>query len=99
MNWKEFFKPTIGKFILFVILIILTILIPKTAEICSMGPFGVVCGQNPAEGIGYPLFFGTQFRGDVGGFGLYPLNLLINIIVYYLLSCGIVALYHTIKEK
>ncbi len=99
MGWKEFFKPTIGKILLFVLLIILTIFIPKTAEICSMTPTGVVCGQNSAQGIGYPMFFGTQYSGDVGGLGLYPLNLLINVFVYYLVSCSLVFLYFKIKKK
>ncbi|MDO8508706.1 MAG: hypothetical protein Q7S27_03405 [Nanoarchaeota archaeon] len=98
MEWKEFFKPTLGKIIFFVILIILTILVPKTARICSMGPSGVSCGQTNAHGIGYPMFFGTQFTGDSGGYGLYPLNLLINIVVYCLLSCGIVFLYKKLRK-
>lgn len=64
-----------------------------------MGVRGLVCGQNPAQGIGHPIFFGTQYDGDVRGFGLYPLNLLINVVVYWLVSCGIIALYYKIKRK
>ena len=96
---KNFLKPTIGKIILFILLVIITIFIPKTAEICSMSVGGVICGHDSAQGIGYPMFFGTQYSGDVGGFGLYPLNLLINIIVFYFISCGIVFLYNNLIKK
>lgn len=99
MEWKNFFKPTIGKIVLFILLIALTIFIPKTMEVCPMGPNGVVCGMSEAQGIGYPIFFGDKASGDAISIGLYPLNLLINIVIYYLISCGILFLYHKIKKK
>jgi hypothetical protein len=52
-----------------------------------MGVNGVVCGQIPAKGIGYPIFFGDKFFGDAGCTGFYPLNFLINIVVFYIISC------------
>lgn len=99
MGRKELIKPTIGKVILFIILILLTIFIPKTTQFCIMAPGGVVCGQTDAKGIGYPIFYGTMYLGDVGTIGLYPLNLLINIIIYYVLSCVVISLYYKIKSR
>jgi len=83
----SFLKSTPVKIVLFILLIVLTIFIPKTTEICSMGIGGVICGQISANGIGYPIFFGDKFSGDVGSPGFYPLNFLINIVVFYIIAC------------
>ncbi len=99
MRWKEVLRPTIMKIVLLVVLIGLTTFIPKTTSMCSMGPSDVVCGSMPAQGIGYPMFFGTKYLGDAGIVGIYPVNLLVNIVVFYLLSCGIALLYHRARKK
>ncbi len=84
---KNFFKPTILKVIIFFLFIFLTGFIPRTSEICSMVPSGVVsCGLNSTIGLGYPTFFGEEYRGDVGDLVFYPIYLIINIISFYLLS-------------
>lgn len=96
---KEFFKPTILKIIIFIVLILLTILISKTARVCTMAPDGISCGQTEVKGFGYPLFLGKMFSGDAGSFGLDPFNLLINIAIFYPISCGIIILYSKIKRN
>lgn len=96
---KKIFQPTIFKIIVFIVLILLTILIPKTSRICSMSPEGISCGQTEVKGFGYPLFLGEMFSGDARTFGLDPFNLLINIAVFYFISCGIVTLYIKIKKR
>ncbi|MEK7104741.1 MAG: hypothetical protein AAB868_01740 [Patescibacteria group bacterium] len=96
---KEFFRPTVLKIIIFVILILLTIFIPKKAEICGRTPDGFSCGQTEVKGFGYPLFLGEMFSGDARNFGLNPLTLLINIVIFYSISCEIVILYSKIKKK
>ena len=96
---KEFFKPTVLKVVIFIVLLFLTIFISKSARICGMTQNGVFCGENPAQGIGYPMFLGTKYSGDVGGIGIYPVNLLINIIIYYFISSGIVTIIKLLRIK
>lgn len=77
MSWRTFFKPTLRKIAVFLFLLLLTIFVPRTTQICSMTPSGEVsCGKTDAQGIGYPLAFGTRYAGDRGTMSVYPLNLL-----------------------
>ena len=82
MNIKEFFRVTIIKIALLVILLIITIFVPKIDTQCNMTPDGVICRNVVVKGIGYPLFFGERYSGDAIEFGFYPLP--------FLLRCGIV---------
>lgn len=96
---KNFFKLTTWKIIIFIIFILSTIPIPKVTKICGMTPSGISCGETSVNGIGYPIFFGEKFIGNAGVFGaLYPVNLVINIVVFYLASCLVVSLYNKIKK-
>lgn len=99
IKFKELFKPTIFKIIIFVFLILLTIPVPKTSKICSMTPSGTSCGQAEVRGIGFPIFFGEMFSGDARVIGLNPINLLVNIATFYSVSCGIVLLYLRTKKE
>jgi len=96
---KELFNPTIFKIIIFVVLILLTIPVPKTSKMCSMAPGGISCGQTEVRGIGFPIFFGEMFSGDARVIGLNPINLLVNIAIFYSVSCGIIFLYLKTKKE
>lgn len=103
MAWKEFFEPTLTKGIIFIILLGLTVFIPKTVTICSPTPESprvAVCGKvhEGIEGIGYPHFLGTKASGDALYYGFSILNFLINLIVYYVISCVLVAVHRKIRR-
>ncbi|MEK6875582.1 MAG: hypothetical protein AABX30_02770 [Nanoarchaeota archaeon] len=99
MNLKEFFKPTIKKTVLFLILMIgLNYFIISTIVI-----------MDSRELIGIPLGF-----WPVGSFNLnfvsdaHPLpppisfswiNFIIDITFWYIISCGIVVLYSKFKKS
>ncbi len=93
MNWKDFFKPTRFKIILFILLLIITLFIPKLDQGCVMTPNGVECYDVFAWGIGFPMFFGEHYSGDTISLEFYPTMLVANLIVYYLLSCVIIFFY------
>ena len=100
MNIKEIVRPTLVKILITLLLIGLTYLIPKTDQLCAMTPEGVLCGNQQVKGIGYPLFYGEKFTGDAiypGWFS--PINLLLNIIIYYLLSSAIIYVYTLLRKK
>ena len=97
---KNFFRITKGKVTIFTILFFLTIFIPRTTQICSMTPDnGVVCGKTEAQGIGYPVVLGTQYFGDHGSLGVHPLNFLLNLIIFYPLSCALLLITKRIATK
>ncbi len=53
-----------------------------------MTPSGEVsCGIRDASGIGYPIVLGEQCAGDYCPLGIHPLNLLLNLIIFYPLAC------------
>jgi len=89
MNWKEFFKPDWRKILIFLVLFILSSLASIKIYLCNM------MGIGPCPiGYGFPLEF------------LYPIldfknliNLLIDIIFWYLLSCLIIWIYDKVKKK
>ena len=74
MNWREFFKPTILKIIIFIILFTITTL----------------------------FFYGLPLKYVIIVFGGTPnvnyLNLFIDIIFWYFISCMAVAIYYKIKK-
>ena len=78
MKWKEFFKPTIGKIILLIVILILTFFIPKNShELCEKGLVPtdlslVSCYKISEIGIGYPIFYGERFLDYVRTLGSNP---------------------------
>ncbi len=96
---KNFYKLSVAKIIIFVLLIILTAFIPHTAKICSMAPSGIVCGTNPTQGIGYPAFYGEQFGGDVGYMSFNPIYLVVNIVIFYSVASLVVFGFKKLTRK
>ena len=102
MDWKEFFRITWVKILLFVLLLILTFFIPKTSRQCNMAPQGVICKDIEVRGIGYPLHYGEYFRGDAGVIpsgGFLVIVAISNIIIWYSVSCLVIFLYDRIRNK
>lgn len=96
---KEFFKLTLNKVILLIILLMLTIAVPKYDEQCNLFPDGEVrCKTVITKGIGYPIFYGEKYYNDAINVEFYPLNFVINLIIFYLLSCIIISIYHKIRK-
>jgi len=85
--FSSFFAFNKRKAGLFIFATLLSYLIPKTSEICSMGDGGVACNQEPISGFGLPIFFGESFSGDAITVGFYPLEFAQNILIYYPLVC------------
>ncbi|MBI5733813.1 MAG: hypothetical protein HY973_02625 [Candidatus Kerfeldbacteria bacterium] len=91
MNWKKFFNPTVGKIILFLILIIISTLFYKDIT----------------EGYGgWPLHFWPIKIYGAAGFKTFVntppfliLNFMADIVFWYLISCGVIALYNKINKK
>lgn len=96
---KSFLKFTWAKVLLMMLFMGLTYFIPKTAEICSMGPTGIVCGRNDANGLGLPIFWGDQYSGDVMGTGFYWKNFIINIVEFYSLAAIISCFFKNRKTQ
>lgn len=93
MNWKEFMRPAIGKMILFLILMGgLNYWIISTTFILDARVL-----------VGLPLGF-----YPVGGFMMWEdapppptvefswTNFIVDVVFWYLVSCGVIALGHTI---
>lgn len=99
MSTKNFFKPTIIKIIVFVVLLIITIIMPKTDTQCNMTPNGVICRHVAVKGIGYPIFFGESYSGDAIDFGFSPTPFLLNVVIFYTISCLIVFGYNRLRNK
>jgi hypothetical protein len=95
MGWKNLFKPTITKIIIFLLL---------------MGGlnYWVISSTRVLDArilVGLPLGF-----WPVGSFMGWPnastpstvefswVNFIIDVVFWYLVSCGVVALYHKIKK-
>lgn len=96
MKWKTFFRPTISKIILFLILMGgLNYLIISTTYILDARIL-----------VGLPLGF-----WPIGSFMMWQgaptpptvefswINFIIDIAFWYLISCVVVALYHEIRKK
>lgn len=95
---KEFLKPDWRKLILFLILMILTSAIPNFG-------FGIWwTGADIGRNYGFPF----NFYGYGGGPPLSPgeqvpfyfnvSSLVLNILVWYLISCLIIIIYDKVKE-
>ena len=93
MDWKEFFKPTKGKIILFVILFVVIILISVKLNFVIYKP-----GE---RGVGLPLILSYNKISELGeGYWDFSfLNFTIDIIFWYLTSCLFVFLFRKIKNR
>jgi len=114
MDWKEFFKPTLAKFFL-LLLIILLLPLPYFRTYHPQVMF-------PSEPISYPVpnfvsFLSIILNGyDIGSMtplGIYYISffkyftteywswisLLINLLISYIAACFIIKIYHRFKNK
>lgn len=94
MDWKEFFRPTWKKIVIFIILTIVFSVV-NTERNCKV--FGGVCPKS----YGFP-FAVYSLSGAVGEPINYQLNyisIILNIIIWYLVSCLILWIYGKIKSK
>jgi len=120
MKWKEFFKPSLSKIIIILLLIVLTYffgIIQTKFEIGGkpVGPnpfllpfaFGLECSRVVSP-LQYPWYCtnGIQVDGDLNNppgirFFLknYPLQIISNVIYWYLLSCLLVWIFNKFKRK
>ena len=105
MNWKEFLKPTLIKVILFLILFIPTSLFltrSTSKSTWSVGfPFGIyscIVGDNsPMCSISPSYEFMNFNLSNYAGWMLE--GLLLNIIIWYLVSCLIIWIFNKSKKK
>jgi len=82
MDWKEVLKPTIGKVFIFVILALLVWL------------FAIFSGGEYLS-RGFPFLYFEWFGSQIeyGHSTIHYINLIGDILFWYLVSCGIVVLY------
>ncbi len=99
MEKNSFFKPTWNKGIFFIALMLSTFFIPKVIQICSNGVNGVACGEIKTFGFGYPMFYGIFYSGNAGTLMFNPITFVVNLVVFYLVSCGLIFLFGKIFKK
>ena len=96
MNWKEFIKPTIGKVVIFLVLMGgLNYLHISTTYVCDATILvGLPLGFYPIgsfwAALGAPPPPTVEFSWG---------NFSIDVIFWYIVSCGVVALYYKISKK
>jgi len=102
---KKFLMPTKGKIILFaaffVLLCILFILgiTRSPGQQCMIMLGGANCRAINEIGIGMPVFYiPAHFIGDAITSLFLPTMLIVNIIIYYIISCTIIFVYNKIKK-
>ncbi len=86
MNWKIFFKPTLLKIIIFIIL-------------CLGVWFLAVFPGGEYFARGFPLLYYERGASQLGGSGwskIHYVSAIIDILILYLVSCGIFSL---VKRK
>jgi len=92
MNWKKFFKPTILKIVVFIVLFL--IFVPFIYYDTGVRCFTTPC---PAGKLGsvmsYLMFSPNHFIYDDG---IRSLNIIIGIILSYLASCMVYYLFQKI---
>lgn len=92
MKWKEFFKPTIAKLVIF--LMILLLLPVSGGEVCE--------SRIDKSGGCYPFILLTYevFTGGIAYYTLFSTDIFyINIIIAYLISCLIVWIFNKVRKK
>jgi hypothetical protein len=99
MKRNSFLKLDLGKIILLLVLILSTYLIPKSTELCYVDSGGLNCLEVNVEGIGYPVFYGQEFRGEELGLEFRYYIFILNVLIYYFLSCIIVFIISKFFEK
>lgn len=88
MNWKEFLKPDRRKIVIFVILSLLFSF--------SFLPFSLfVVGVSTYIGFPLTIYYFSIRTGPIFSFE----NLILDIIVWYLLSCLIIWIYDKVKKR
>ncbi|MBS3079849.1 hypothetical protein J4221_00085 [Candidatus Pacearchaeota archaeon] len=104
MGWKEFFKPTLGKFILFIILLLILPIFGWQNFICKP------CGEPPAEcppcgeyqfkfsGIIYVIktILSSEFVYPTFDISIYIV--IFYVVISYLLSCFLIKLFSKYKK-
>lgn len=104
MKIINFFKPTLLKIVLFLVIFIIFIFItnaiPKTGRQCNMKFDGEVsCIDTKTTGIGYPVFYGVRLAGDAGEVEFHPDLFLLNVFTLYLTSCLFIFVFYKIRNK
>ena len=89
MNWKEFLKPNWKKIMIMIILLLISsIRIPK---VC------LFIGTSCPESYGLPLvFYEIGYLDNVTNS---PINFIIDLIFWYIVSCIVVTIYDKFKKK
>lgn len=91
-NWKEFFKPTKIKIILFIILLIVSFL-NLVGGVCTAS-IPAICFY----GIGFPFVVNITLTGySITNIGI--IELIVDIIFWYLISCLMIFAYNKTKKK
>ena len=96
MNWKEFFKPTIWKIMIFLLFLIITSVFNLATQCpgCTRAAHGfpLTLYELPGCEPTPPFFECPKYRLVYSG-------LLFNLIFWYLVSCGFIILYIKIRKK
>ena len=96
MNIKSFFMPDIGKVVITIILLSLSTVSMYVAPI----PHGII-----AEGsdiyMGFPMHFVLvlTYFGTIWRIHILWLGLMVDLVVYYFISCIVIWDYDTIRQK
>ncbi len=95
MGWKTFLRPTIGKVVLFLLLMggLNYLIISSTHILDARILVGIPLGFWP---VGSFMAAATTSPPSVE---FSWTNFVIDVIFWYLISCGIVTLYHKIKKN
>lgn len=99
MGVFELIKPTKERLFLAVIIVLLvsaiTYWFPR--EICSRSLEGEMC-IDEAVAIGYPSFYGDVFYGDAVERGFLPGMFVVNLLLWYLVSCAIISVFKKVRS-
>jgi heme/copper-type cytochrome/quinol oxidase subunit 4 len=101
MTLKQFLKPDWRKIVVFVLIsfssITLTIFLNLKRSSINGPP--LITGTK----IGYPIFldvtYKTEMENEITTYEWNFINLIFNIIIWYLLSCFIIWVYDKLKKK
>ena len=93
MNWKEFLKPTLGKIITIILIIILFILFNALMNIDNLAfPLPL-----------YKYTAATPLGSEISILGLIKqiniIGIVINLVIWYSLSCLIIFIYNKVKGR
>jgi hypothetical protein len=104
MTIKQFLKPDWRKIVIFLILLLgLTYLINYISKLyydIYISPYVGVALYNIIPILGYPSFYFEECHFESGCvYQFDSLNLLLNFVVWYLLSCLIVWIYDKFRKR